>query len=193
MEENQLYTIILRHDTSTNWTIQDPVLAFGEYGVEDDTHRVKRGDGTTKWSLLTYETFGIEYSVTFKSISGNVYENEQLATELNNKVSINNLNSVVTSINLVSDETVLARIDKVDKNLETNEIQTSNLVIMSNDNSISGRWVVSDDGIKMLNLSTSASNLAYDNTDTELQSETIQDAITELAEGLKWIDYDEQG
>lgn len=40
-EENKYYTIILRHDTSTQWTINDPILALGEYGVEDDTHRIK--------------------------------------------------------------------------------------------------------------------------------------------------------
>ena len=57
--EEQFYTIILRHDTSTNWMINNPVLAFGEYGVEDDTHKVKRGDGVTDWEHLTYDTFGI--------------------------------------------------------------------------------------------------------------------------------------
>ena len=29
------YKIILRHDTSTNWVINNPVLLFGEYGIED--------------------------------------------------------------------------------------------------------------------------------------------------------------
>lgn len=58
------YKIILRHDTSTNWVINNPVLLFGEYGIEDDTHRVKRGDGESKWSELLYETFGIEDIIT---------------------------------------------------------------------------------------------------------------------------------
>lgn len=53
-------TLIPRHDTSTNWGINDPVLENGEYGVEDDTHRVKRGDGKTPWTELPYETFGVE-------------------------------------------------------------------------------------------------------------------------------------
>ena len=59
MEEEKFYKVILRHDTSTNWTINNPILAFGEYGVEDDTHRVKRGNGETPWDSLLYETFGI--------------------------------------------------------------------------------------------------------------------------------------
>lgn len=57
---NLLCVIIPRHDTSSNWTLNDPILAYGEYGVEDDTHRVKRGDGENKWADLDYETFGIE-------------------------------------------------------------------------------------------------------------------------------------
>lgn len=52
--------IIPRHDTSSNWSLNDPTLANGEYGVETDTHRVKRGDGVSEWSDLPYETFGIE-------------------------------------------------------------------------------------------------------------------------------------
>lgn len=56
--------LIPRHDTSSNWGINDPVLENGEYGVEDDTHRVKRGDGKTPWTELPYETFGIEKMLT---------------------------------------------------------------------------------------------------------------------------------
>ena len=33
MEEEKFYTIILRHDESTKWMINDPILALGEYGV----------------------------------------------------------------------------------------------------------------------------------------------------------------
>ena len=36
MEEDKVfYSIILRHDTSTQWMISNPILALGEYGVED--------------------------------------------------------------------------------------------------------------------------------------------------------------
>lgn len=63
MDEDVKYKIIPRHDTSTNWTINNPMLAFGEYGIEDDTHRIKRGDGQTYWVDLPYETFGIDITV----------------------------------------------------------------------------------------------------------------------------------
>ena len=83
-DEQPLYKIILRHDLSTNWVINDPVLLLGEYGIEDDTHRVKRGDGVSKWSKLLYETFGVEDIVTTK-VQQNVTDNimDQVNTVLN--------------------------------------------------------------------------------------------------------------
>jgi len=48
-------TIIqLRHDTATNWTTNNPLLADGEVGLETDTKKMKMGDGTTRWNNLSY-------------------------------------------------------------------------------------------------------------------------------------------
>ena len=63
MDEDTIYKIIPRHDSSTNWTLNNPILSFGEYGIEDDTHRIKRGDGITPWVELKYESLGIEQVV----------------------------------------------------------------------------------------------------------------------------------
>lgn len=46
--------IIQRHDTSTNWTSINPVLALGEMGIETDTNKFKFGDGVTSWTSLSY-------------------------------------------------------------------------------------------------------------------------------------------
>jgi len=46
--------IQLRNDTASNWTSADPVLAQGELGVENDTGKVKLGDGVNSWSQLDY-------------------------------------------------------------------------------------------------------------------------------------------
>ena len=46
--------IQLRNDTASNWTSADPVLAQGELGVENDTGKVKLGDGVKSWSQLDY-------------------------------------------------------------------------------------------------------------------------------------------
>ena len=42
-------TLQIRHDTASNWTIRNPVLAQGEYGFETDTFWLKIGDGVTDW------------------------------------------------------------------------------------------------------------------------------------------------
>lgn len=251
MEENQLYTIILRHDTSTNWVINDPILALGEYGVEDDTHRVKRGDGQTKWSELYYETFGIDYELSFENIQGSPYDNTELATALNDKLSESvfedsNYN-IVTSI-VVTDETgEIAKIIRSNKDISTSELTQSKVLIRSTDNSIGGIWTIDSEGTKILDLSiktiinefkpnteykegqiciynneilmaktdiitgetidlndwnklstTEAEDLNYDNTDTSLESDNVQDAISELSNNvddlntqLEWKDYDE--
>lgn len=47
--------IIIRNDTSTNWTInKNKVLLKGEIGLETDTGKYKVGDGSTTWENLTY-------------------------------------------------------------------------------------------------------------------------------------------
>ena len=46
--------IQLRHDTATNWTTANPILAEGEVGVETDTNKTKIGDGVTAWNSLDY-------------------------------------------------------------------------------------------------------------------------------------------
>lgn len=46
--------IQIRRDTSTNWSVNNPVLALGEPGLETDTQIVKYGDGVTAWNSLPY-------------------------------------------------------------------------------------------------------------------------------------------
>lgn len=50
--------IQLRHDTATNWTTANPILAEGEAGVETDTNKFKIGDGVTNWNNLAYQGNG---------------------------------------------------------------------------------------------------------------------------------------
>jgi len=48
------YRIILRRDTSANWTTNDPVLLSGEPGYETDTGYFKIGDGLSTWTNLDF-------------------------------------------------------------------------------------------------------------------------------------------
>lgn len=47
-------TLQIRHDNAIDWTTRNPVLAAGEYGLEDDTHLIKLGDGVRDWEHLPY-------------------------------------------------------------------------------------------------------------------------------------------
>lgn len=47
-------TLQIRHDTASNWTIRNPVLAQGEYALETDTNWLKIGDGVRDWEHLPY-------------------------------------------------------------------------------------------------------------------------------------------
>lgn len=46
--------IQLRNDTAANWTMADPVLGAGEFGLETDTNQFKIGDGVSSWIELGY-------------------------------------------------------------------------------------------------------------------------------------------
>lgn len=166
-DEKQFYSIILRHDTSTLWMTNNPILALGEYGVEDDTHKVKRGDGESKWSDLVYEDFGLTYIVTYKNLKGNVSDNEMLNQALESKVSKSVFSdtgdSVVASLLLTSgDGDVIGKITKTTKNVILGGTSMTNLVIKSNDNTIQGVWSVDESGARVLNLTAESSISDYE-------------------------------
>lgn len=46
--------IVPRQGTAAAWTSANPVLMFGERGLETDTGQVKVGDGVTAWTALAY-------------------------------------------------------------------------------------------------------------------------------------------
>lgn len=51
--------LCLRTDNTANWQTANPVLLRGEIGVEEDTGRIKMGDGKTEWSALPYFLSGL--------------------------------------------------------------------------------------------------------------------------------------
>lgn len=46
--------IQLRRGTSTEWSAANPILSYGEVGIEIDTKRFRIGDGSTAWDSLPY-------------------------------------------------------------------------------------------------------------------------------------------
>lgn len=159
-EDKKVYTIILRHDTSTNWMINNPILTLGEYGVEDDTHRVKRGNGEDSWENLTYEHFGLEYLVSYANLLGDVEDNTALKEALDAKISTDIFedtdNTVVVGIKARSEDGKIGRFTKTTKNVITKSLNENSLVILSNDKTIQGVWNVDDTGARILDLKSVA-------------------------------------
>jgi len=155
-EEKVYYTIILRHDTSTNWMMNNPILALSEYGVEDDTHRVKRGDGQSNWADLPYEHFGLEYLVTYENLIGEVSDSKVLKDALNEKVDksifTENANGLIENITITDESGSLALINRVTKDVTTGGARQAYLRIKSNDNSLQGVYTIDEEGIRTLNL-----------------------------------------
>ena len=167
MEDNkQFYTIVLRHDTSTQWAVNNPILTLGEYAVEDDTHRVKRGDGETEWNDLEYEEFGLIYLITFDNLSGQVSDNEALQEEFDKKMSIDVFKDVgyqtISSITVASENGAIGKITKVTKNINTAVTDSNMLLIKSSDNSIQGYWSIDNEGVRILNLVSESSITDYE-------------------------------
>lgn len=157
MDEEQYYTIILRHDTSTLWMTNDPILRLGELGVEDDTHKVKRGDGESKWSELPYEDFGLVYIVTFENLHGDLEQNEALVEAFEKKVSKRVFadvdNTIVASIIITDgEENDICKLTRMTKNIETSGTVQSALRIFSSDNSVQGYWNIDEGGAKVLDI-----------------------------------------
>lgn len=50
----QVYPIHFRRGLASNWRTKNPVLDSGEPGYEEDTSRLKIGDGETRWNDLDY-------------------------------------------------------------------------------------------------------------------------------------------
>jgi len=46
--------ILLRRDTASNWTSNNPTLSAGEFGYESNTGKYKIGNGSTAWTSLAY-------------------------------------------------------------------------------------------------------------------------------------------
>jgi hypothetical protein len=71
--------IKFRRDTAANWTEQNPTLALGEPGFEQDTNKLKIGDGETAWTLLDYASGGSDSLTSDHSVAITVGNTEYFA------------------------------------------------------------------------------------------------------------------
>lgn len=47
-------TLKIRNDAAANWVNNNPILAQGEFGLENNSFLLKVGDGVTRWNNLRY-------------------------------------------------------------------------------------------------------------------------------------------
>lgn len=182
---NLLCIIIPRHDTSSNWALNDPILNFGEYGVEDDTHRIKRGDGKSNWTDLGYETFGLETLVSNKA-SDVSYDNTE------SKIQKTNVQEVLDYIieNIVSlragldlKEVIKNKVYKLSKLDASNITYPSTKAVVDYVEGISGGAVTPDEWQELVNKLNAQQKMIDD----------LKDTVDELKQRLDDIEnYDEE-
>lgn len=56
--------ILIRNALASEWTSANPVLMKGEIGIENDTRKIKIGDGASTWDLLEYAYATLEEILT---------------------------------------------------------------------------------------------------------------------------------
>lgn len=76
-------TLKIRNDLAANWSNNNPILAQGEFGLENNSFLLKVGDGTTAWNSLpylnkldqSYFVQGADGTITFNSTFQNILTN----------------------------------------------------------------------------------------------------------------------
>ncbi len=110
--------ITLRADSSSAWASVNPVLLKGEAGYEVDTGKLKFGDGTTKWSDLTYFVGNVDLSgyMTLAEYKGSGAGVVKAADKLQTARKINGVGFDGTADITIKDNTKIPISEKGQKN-----------------------------------------------------------------------------
>lgn len=90
-------TLKIRNDVASQWTSQNPVLAAGEIGLENDTLLLKVGDGSTEWTLLPYLN-KLDSQYFTKETDGTITLNDDFADLVSEVISKDNQGTVTVTI-----------------------------------------------------------------------------------------------
>lgn len=78
-------------DTAANWTSKNTVLLLGEIGVENDTGKIKVGNGVLGWNSLSYIGITTEYlQANYLSKTNPVVSGAMALTDSNSKIQKTN-------------------------------------------------------------------------------------------------------
>lgn len=79
-------TLQIRNDDAQDWITRNPVLAEGEYGLENGTFLIKIGDGIRDWTHLPY--LNKLHAKYFKQMTdGSLTFSDQFAADINNLIA----------------------------------------------------------------------------------------------------------
>jgi len=108
--------ILLRRDTTSNWSLNNPILSNGEVGIEiiGEQRKIKLGDGLTDWNSLPY------------LIDAPVNEDE-LQEHMNNDTTAHGIDSVISSLNITNTNLSITNVnlqEHVDNDSDAHGIDT---------------------------------------------------------------------
>lgn len=76
-------TLQVRNDSAQDWLDRNPVLAEGEYGLENDTYLIKIGNGVSDWEHLPYLN-RLDSSYFKRTAMGELTFSDSFAQTINN-------------------------------------------------------------------------------------------------------------
>ena len=79
-----------RVDTAAGWTSDDPTLESGMIGIESDTGRMKRGDGSTAWTSLGYVAAASSHTHSSADVAGGTLTTRATVLEIRDTFGIFN-------------------------------------------------------------------------------------------------------
>lgn len=150
--------ILLRRDTSTNWSTNNPILSAGEVGFAIDIGKHKIGDGVNYWNDLPYFALvsDITNSVYIEEMQPNnasvgdvwwVVEDNifNITYNLTDVVSSNTANSMLQGSNYtttLSTEKVLSSVSVLMDNIDITSTVYDNTTNIININNLTGDIII---------------------------------------------------
>lgn len=148
-ENNVNVRIILKYDTETNWTANDPILKQGEIGIctsNSSVVRFKVGDGTSKYSVLPWcSALASDVAAWAKAANKPIYtanEISELNTFVNNQISAADLASAssVSAIQQTLTDAIEAETASLDATIEGTAINKTLATLSETDGIIAATF-----------------------------------------------------
>ena len=99
------FRIQIRRDTTSKWSLNNPILLEGEIGYETNTTYMKIGDGVTPWNSLAYWQGGLTGAALVVKQNGSTVQSPTSNLNFSNDFVVVSGNNYTATIGLVSSPT----------------------------------------------------------------------------------------